>query len=498
MKHILLSSLLFLLLSCSSDKAERIVYTADWDSLAEHKASPEWFTDAKLGIYFHWGVFSVPAYFSEWYPWHMYKADSNDIALHHINTYGDPAEFNYHDFVPMLTGEHFDAADWAQLFQDAGARFAGPSAVHSDGFAMWDSEVNPWNAKDRGPKVDITGELLTELEKRGLKTIATFHHARNMQRNADNPEEWEGYTSHYAYHPDFATSSTDPDTAKLYGNLATEEYHQYWYDQIIEVVDQYSPDIMWFDSWLNLIPEQYRLDFAAYYLNKAQKKKKEVVIVSKQYDFPGNMSILDIEQGGKKDLSESVWMTDVTLGLGSWCYTEGLEYKTADIVLRNMIDVWSKNGIVLLNLSPTKEGIIPEGQREVILEVGQWLKKYGEAVYDTRPYKVYGFGQASESDGHFGGQSAVNQYSASDIRFTRSKDKKTVYVFFLGQPTPGETIGLRILGPHRYPLYSSLKRVTVLGSEVEAKCEIDSDNVWLTIPDAPMDELATVFKFELE
>lgn len=478
--------------------AQEEAYKPTWESLSNHVNAPEWLADAKLGIYFHWSLFSVPAYFNEWYPWYMYRTDGNEVAEYHRKTYGDPAKFNYHDFAPMFTGEHFDAANWAKLFKDAGAKFAGPSAIHSDGFAMWDSKVNPWNSKKKGPKKDITGLLLTELKKQGLKTITTFHHARTLQRNANNPAEWEGYTSHFAYNPKYATSTTDPDLRKLYGNMPANEYHDFWYAELKEVVDQYSPDIVWFDSWLNMIPETYRKEFAAYYFNEANKKNQEVALVAKQYDYPHSFSVLDIEQGGKKDLSESVWMTDVTLGLGSWCYTNDLKYKSAHLVLRNMIDVWSKNGIVLLNLSPRKDGVIPQEQRDVVLEVGQWLKKYGEAVYNTRPYKIYGFGHAKEADGHFGGQSAVNKYDENDVRFTRSKDKKTVYVFFLGKPEIGKTIGLRVLGPHRYPMYSKIKRVTLLGSDVEAKFKVDSDNVFLTIPDAEMDEFATVFKFELE
>ncbi|MDO7172537.1 alpha-L-fucosidase [Mariniflexile sp. AS56] len=478
--------------------AQEAPYKPTLESLSNHVNAPEWLVDAKLGIYFHWGLYSVPAYSNEWYPWYMYKTDDNEVAKYHRETYGDPTKFNYHDFAPMFTAEHFDAANWAKLFKEAGAKFAGPVAIHHDGFAMWDSKVNPWNSKDKGPKKDITGLLLKELKKEGLKTITTFHHARTLQRNADNPAEWEGFTSHFAYNPEFVTASTDPNLRKLYGNMPASEFHDYWFAELKEVVDQYSPDIVWFDSWLNMIPEQYRNDFAAYYFNEANKKKQEVALVTKQYDYPKAFSVLDIEQGGKKDLSESVWMTDVTLGLGSWCYTNGLKYKSADLVLRNMIDVWSKNGIVLLNLSPRKDGVIPQEQRDVVLEVGEWLKTYGESVYGTRPYKVYGFGNANVADGHFGGQSAETQYSADDIRFTRSKDEKTVYVFFLGKPEIGKTVGLRILGPHRYPLYSKLKRVTLLGSDVEAKFKVDSDNVFITIPDAKMDDLATVFKFELE
>ena len=150
----------------------------------------------------------------------MYTGTDGGVGKHHIETYGDPAEFNYHDFVPMFKAEKFDAAEWIQLFKAAGARFSGPVAQHHDGFAMWASKVNPWNVKDKGPKRDITGELAKELRANNMKPITTFHHARLLQRyNTGNPDDWGGWHSHYPYHPKYATSSTDPELRKLYGNI---------------------------------------------------------------------------------------------------------------------------------------------------------------------------------------------------------------------------------------------------------------------------------------
>ena len=485
-------------------------YTADWPSLSAHQAAPEWFSDAKLGIYFTWGPFSVPAFMSEWYPYFLYRpvgvggsqegySDMNAEAVikYHAEKYGDRKEFGYHEFVPMFKAESFDATEWARLFKDAGAKFAGPCAQHHDGFAMWKSKVNPWNAFDKGPKKDLTGELEKAIKGEGLKFITTFHHARNGQRYADKPEHWGGYNSHYAYNPDLHSSSTDPELRMLYGNMPEEEFNQYWYDQLEEVIDQYSPDIMWFDSWANIIPEKYRQEFAAYYLNEAAKKNQQVVICYKQNDFPKSVGVLDIEQGGKKDLSDSVWLTDFTLSVKSWCYVEGQEYKPADLVVRNMIDVWSKNGIVLLNVSPRADGIIPDEQQAVLREIGRWMKKHAEAVYETRPFDFYGFGTAKAEDGHFGGQSATVEYTARDGRFLKSKDGKFIYLFMLGRPEAGSEIEIRGLAQHDFFPARGIKRITVVGTDTEAEWRMGLRNFFLTVPDAEMDEIATVFKFEL-
>ena len=147
-----------MMVSCNQGTTEEEpLYLENFQSLSGHKAAPDWFADAKLGIYFHWGVFSVPAFSSEWYPRNMH-IEGHPVFNHHLETYGPLSEFGYHDFVPMFKAENFNAAEWAELFAKAGARFAGPVAEHHDGFSMWASEVTPWNVLNKGTKKDITGK----------------------------------------------------------------------------------------------------------------------------------------------------------------------------------------------------------------------------------------------------------------------------------------------------------------------------------------------------
>ncbi|ADV49761.1 Alpha-L-fucosidase [Cellulophaga algicola DSM 14237] len=495
---LLLISISILLLGCKTNR--ETTYEPVFESLKKHDAAPEWFQDSKLGIYFHWGPYSVPAYGSAWYPHNMYK-DQGDIRKHHEKTYGSIHDFGYEDFIPMFKAEEFDPENWADLFEMAGAKFAGPVAQHHDGFAMWDSDVNPWNAADMGPKRDILGELFTSLEKRNIKTIATFHHARNGQRNAHKPEAWKtAYDSHYVYHPDLPTATTDPKLRKLFGNFETiEEFNQYWLDQVNEVVDKYHPDILWYDSWLNLIPEDKRMEMAAHHFNNGLKQNKEVVTAHKQDDLPLDYSVLDFEQGGRRDIHPLPWLTDITLGESKWMYVEGHPYKTADLVVRNMIDVWSKNGIVLLNVSPRADGVINQEQRNILKEIGDWLKVHGEAVYGTRTHTIFGYGPAKAVDGSHGGQSSKIKYTADDVRFTIAKDKKAMHVFFLGKPEVGKKIEMRAIGGyHRNIPPSQIKNVRLLGSDITVDWELTSESFYLTMPNVEMNDLATVFKFELE
>lgn len=479
-----------------STSMEEGEFTADWESLAKVNESPEWFADSKLGIYFHWGPYVVPEYSSEWYPRNMYVKGSDAFDFHK-KTFGDQKDYNYHDFIPQFTAEKFNAEEIADLMQRAGAKWGGPVAQHHDGFAMWDSEVNKWNASAMGPKRDVTGEMTKALRDRGMKVITSFHHARNLQRNKADEKSWDAWSSHFPYNPEWATGSEDPDLRWLYGNVPAEEWYPYWLDQLEEVIDKYDPDIIWFDVWLNMIPEQYRQDFCAYYLNHAKKEGKEVVIAHKKDDLPLDVSILDIEQGGKKDVSERVWLTDITLSDQSWSYVKGQTYKDPALVLRNFIDVVSKNGVVLLNISPRADGSIPAEQVAVLEKMGAWLKEYGEAIYNTRPRSEYGFGSAKVADNKYGGQTATIQYGAGDIRFTEAKDHSAIYAIFLGKPEKGATIELKSLHSIAFPPATPVKRVTVLGIDQELEFKFNDLENWIKLPDAEMNEMATVVKLEL-
>ncbi|MDA3823641.1 MAG: alpha-L-fucosidase, partial [Bacteroidales bacterium] len=341
MKKLIVLVVIALMVSCTNTP-EPIEFENSWESLSQHEAAPEWFQDAKLGIYFHWGVYSVPAYGSEWYPRNMHLEGQREYT-HHLEKYGHPSEFGYHDFVPMFKAEHFDAEEWADLFFTAGAKFAGPVAEHHDGFSMWDSEATPWNAADMGPKRDVTGELATAIKARDMKFITTFHHARNLQRSDSlGKEDWR---SHYPRYEGIPPTSDDEQLKYLYGNIPEDQWlEEVWYAKLKEVIDQYQPDIMWFDSWLDEIPEEYRQKYSAYYLNEAEKWKKDVVIVRKQNDLPLNYTVDDLEKSRKNTLEEASWMTDETISEGSWCYTENLKIKEARDVLHVLVDIVSKNG----------------------------------------------------------------------------------------------------------------------------------------------------------
>ena len=428
---------------------------------------------------------------------------------HHIEKYGQPSEFGYHDFVPMFKAENFDAKKWADLFQKAGARFAGPVAEHHDGFSMWDSEVTPWNAMDKGPKRDIAGELAKEIRANGMKLITTFHHAKNLQRyKGKEAEEIENNkdnigrafrNSHYPLFEGMPPSMDDSELNYLYGNIPEEQWlEEVWFGKLKEVIDKYQPDIIWFDSWLDQIPEPYRQKFCAYYLNEAEKLGKEVVIVRKQDDLPLDCSVDDLEKSRKNELEEKSWMTDETVSTGSWCYTDNLRIKPAADVLHVLIDIVSKNGVLLLNISPKADGTIPDDQQNVLLKMGKWLEVNGEAIYATRPWYTFGEGPTKEPEGNFKNHKQFSKikYSTKDVRFTTQKD--VVYATVLGWPGSKEKIIFESFSTKNWVDIKEIRNVSILGCNEKIQYELKENGLEVITPEDIVDKMAIVFKVELK
>jgi alpha-L-fucosidase len=355
---------------------------------------------------------------------------------------------------------------------------------------------------DVGPKRDVTGELAASLRKRGLRLITTFHHARNLQRYHTllKEDEFDGdfdvnWNSHYPFFEGMPPSSEDPKLRLLYGNVPEEEWlRTVWLGKLKEVVDGYQPDIVWFDSWLDEIPEAYRKEFAAYYLNDAARRGAEVVIVRKQDDLPLDFTVLDHEKSRTSGASGQVWMTDDTISNGSWCYTDTLTIKPAADIIHALADTVAKNGVVLLNISPKADGTIPDDQRETLRGLGEWLATNGEAIYETRPWVTYGEGPTKEPEGGFQDHEKflALRYSAADVRYTQSKDGRTVYAILLGSPDPGSTSTLEA-----FSAAGEVEGVSLLTSGDPVEWAVTEEGLTVSAPSSRLDSPAIVYKVTL-
>lgn len=468
-----------------------------FESLDKANPVPEWFKDAKFGIYFHWGVYSVPAFGNEWYPRSMYIKGSPENK-HHIETYGDPSQWPYNYFItgakdkqgnfvqfaPKLKSEggKFDPDEWAQLFADAGAKFAGPVAEHHDGFSMWASKVNPWNAKDMGPKLDLVGLLTKAIRKKGMRVILSMHHAFNIT----------GY-----YEP--VPHTDDPKLQMLFGQQGKEKNEAFWLAKHKEIIDNYQPDIIYQDFNLHLISQPVLLQFLAYYYNRATEWNKEVVATFKD-GLNTKCAVLDYERGGPPDITDNYWLTDDAISSSSWCYTEGIGYYSKEQILHAFLDRISKNGNMLLNISPRADGTIPQEQKDVLLAMGAWLKKYGEAVYATRAWQKYGEGP-TKMGAAFGIMGAPKEGTAKDIRFTRSKDNTTLYAIMLGWEKGQKEAVLKTLSSDRIDL-KNLKSVELIDGEAGKYLPLTfkqgTEGLVVSLPERSFEEMAYVIKLSFD
>lgn len=393
-----------------------------WESLNQYKV-PDWVQDAKFGVFIHWGVYSVPAFGNEWYPRNMYRKETKEYQ-HHIKTYGPHDQFGYKDFIPLFKAEKFKAEAWVDLFKQSGFKYVVPVAEHHDGFAMYKSAMTKWNAAEMGPKKDIVGELATATRKAGLVFGLSSHRI----------EHWWFFNEGRKFNSDVMSGQYNDfyGPAREQNETMTPEYMNDWLMRNIELVNNYQPQLFWFDWWIEQPAlEPYRKSFASFYYNKGLEWNKGVVINYKNESFPGNSAVLDIERGKLKDIRQQAWQTDDAIGYKSWGYITNDSFKSVKYLVNNLADIVSKNGHLLLNIGPRPDGTIPEEQQKILLGVGDWLKVNGEAIYGTRPWKIFGEGPTQVAGGSFS-DAKDKPFTAEDIRYTTKGE--ILYAIALDKP----------------------------------------------------------------
>ncbi|WP_066213967.1 alpha-L-fucosidase [Flammeovirga sp. MY04] len=494
-KYLIMGALAGLLTACSPKEAvqqqNEIKYEADWESLSQYEV-PEWWKNTKFGIYFHWGPYSVPAHETEWYSHYMYN-EGHPVRKYHEETYGPLSEFGYKDFIPQFTGEHFDAEEWAKLFKEAGAQFAGPVAEHADGFAMWDSELTDWDAVQMGPKKDIVGEMAKAVKGQDMKFIATYHRHwmyawyTTWDKNTDAGDpQYEGLYGPWTPKGTFNMAETKSDP------LPDEKFNKEWLARLDEIMDKYEPDIIWFDNRMDIIGEDYRKEFLAHYYNKAQEWGKEVVCTYKFHDLEEGTAVLDLERSRMKDKQPFVWLTDDSIDWKAWCHINDPKYKSTNRLVDFLVDVVSKNGAVLLNIPPKANGEIPQEVVTRLKEMGQWFAINGEAIYDTRPFKIYGEGPQEIKEGHLS-EHKNKEAVAEDIRFTTKGNN--LYAIALDWPKEDHLL-VKSLGKSQNILDKEIKSIQLLGSDAKLNYSLEEEGLKIQLPEK-VGAHAFAFKIEL-
>ncbi|MDC1105877.1 alpha-L-fucosidase [Prolixibacteraceae bacterium] len=495
MKYLVGIAMAALLFSCSSKKQESqkaLPYEYTWESVAKHSKNPEFFQDAKFGIYTHWGPVTVATDCSQkrkggvqWHGRGMYQKKNNAFK-YHKDRFGDQNEVGFKEVTKMFKPDKFDANQWAELFARAGARFAGPVAIHHDNYAMWDSEVTPWNSMDGAPHQDFTGELAKAIKSKGMKFLATFHHS---------------YTWEY-FRPSYAFDGADGKNKSLYCEPHDEmdppsrAFLDNWLKIVDEVVVKYEPDMIWFDMGFGwLIPDEYQIKMFANYYNWADANNKDVAAFHKSEKTQRYTGILDFERGRASGQTKYPWLTDTSLG--PWFHDPTHPYYETNQLIDIFIDIISKNGCMLLNVGPQADGSIPEEAQKMLLEIGDWIEVNGEGVFNTRPWKLFGEGPTKmKKSGGFSESKDFN-YTDKDIRFTRSKDNKTIYAFVLGWPE-SNSLNITSFNKENGVTIDNIKEVSLLGSNEPVKVSKGEKGIHVDLPKTSPCKHAYCVKFTLK
>jgi alpha-L-fucosidase len=464
-----------------------------WESLKAYQA-PDWYQDAKFGIFIHWGLYAVPAFGNEWYPRKMYLPESLEYE-HHRETYGAQAKFGYKDFIPRFKAEKYDPEQWAKLFKEAGAKYVVPVAEHHDGFAMYDSALSRWTAAKMGPQRDLIGELAGAVRRQGMVFGVSSHRAEhwwfmNGGRGFDSDVNDPAYADFYGP----AKPVTGEWDSKDWQPRPDAKFLDDWLSRTCELVDKYRPQVVWFDWWIEqIVFEPYLQKFASYYYNKGLEWGLGVAINYKNRAFPEEAAVWDVERGQLKDIRPLFWQTDTSISKTSWGYVQEQDYKTAGSLICDLVDIVSKNGTLLLNIGPRSDGTIPEPEQAILQEIGRWLSANGEAVYGTRPWVTFGEGPTQVEEGSFTDTHRA-AFTAQDLRFTCKGNA----VFAIALDRPADKLLIQSMRAGSAMQGEKILRIELLGQGEALPWRQDETGLQVDLPGELPSQPAFAFRIQLK
>lgn len=495
-------------------------FTASWESLQQY-AVPEWYRNAKFGIWAHWGPQCEPEY-GDWYARGMY-IEGSDQYKYHLQQYGHPSKFGFKDVIHQWKAEQWDPEQLVALYKRAGAKYFFAMANHHDNLDLWNSRHHAWNAVNAGPKKDIIGGWAKAARNNGLPFGVSIHaaHAWTWYEVAQRADKngplagvpydgkltkadgkgtwWEGLDPQLLYaqnHPLSADSQDNNAVLRQWGweNGATppsKAYCEQFLKRVIDLIDHYEPELVYFDDTvLPLYPvSDVGLQIAAYHYNKSiqrNKGKLQAVLNGKVLnEIQRKCMVWDIERGQSNVIEPFAWQTDTCIG--AWHYDkrffDGKWYKSGKTVIQTLVDVVSKNGNLLLNIPVKGNGTIDAQERAVLEEIAAWMAVNAECIFDTRPWKVFGEGPALEDVAPIAAQ-GFNEgkgkpLAAGDIRFTTKGN--SLYAVLLGWPDDGK-IKIKSLAAGNTMRLEKVNRVDMLGGG-ELRFQQHADALEVTLPE---------------
>jgi alpha-L-fucosidase len=489
-------------------------YKPTWDSLLEY-AAPEWYQDAKFGIWAHWSPQCVPEA-GDWYARNLYIEGQRQYQYHQEH-YGPPSRFGYKDLCAQWTLLNWEPDALIARYKKAGARIFVALANHHDSFDAWNSKHHPWNATNIGPHRDVIGGWATAARKQGLRFGVTVHQARNWwwfqpSHGADASGALAGVPYDAGLHlregegrwwqgldPQRLYSVKHPPDA-----LPDVSYVKNFYDRTRDLIDQHDPDLLYFDD--SLLPLGWAgMNIGAYFYNhnlKTRDGRLEAVLNVK--DVPERLAkavVADYERGLTSTIMPYPWQSETCIG--GWHYSRSVYEKPGEYggylpprdVVHWLIDTVSKNGTFILNVPGRPDGTLDSKEIAVLDGITSWMQINGEAIFETRPWKVYGEGPNSVKPGAFQGES-IRAVTAKDIRFTRNKPNNVIYAIALGWPT--EPLVIRSLGAAAATQPGKVARMELLGSGARVNWQQMADGLRVELPAGqPAVDYAAVLKIAL-
>jgi alpha-L-fucosidase len=459
------------------------------ESLKQYKY-PDWFRDAKFGIWSHWGPQAVPRQ-GDWYARGMYERGYYDCAketyrkpnryyTYHVENYGHPSEFGYKDIIPLWKAERWNPDELMKLYKRVGAKYFVSMGTHHDNFFLWNSKLHKWNSVNMGPKKDVVGLWQQAAKNEGLYFGVSEHLGASYtwfqaSHRSDQIGDKAGvpYDGNNPEYQDLYHAPAEPgDNGWLTKNPV---WQRQWYDRIRELIDNYNVDLLYSDSGLPF--EDVGRTMIAHFYNQDLKAKGKGVIYTCKQSSDGRW-VHDRERGVAEGISPFPWQTDTSIG--DWYYRTGQKYMTGPEVVQMLVDIVSKNGNLLLNIVQTPEGDLEQDVMDILENIAVWMQDNSVAIYGTRPWKVYGEGPSvtgEQTKGHFGGLKDVRQYQPTDLRFTLKG--KTLYTFCI-EKSAGD-IHIKSLGL-KTETGAKISSVKMLGSDEKITWTQNDDEVVIKKP----------------
>ena len=457
---------------------------------------PEWYRDAKFGIWAHWGPQAVPRQ-GDWYARNLYvnnvgngKPDNDYVD--HLKRYGHPSKFGYKDIIPLWKAEKWNPEELMKLYKKAGAKYFVSMGTHHDNFFLWNSKLHRWNSVQMGPHRDVVGEWQKAAKKEGLHfgvsehlgaSYTWFQVAHGADVTGDkagvpydaNDPQYQDLYHERAYYGDNGWLTNNP------------KWQHEWYDRITELIDNYHPDLLYSDSGLPF-GDIGRSLIAHLYNQSLDKNGNPTAVYTCKEDSKGRFT-QDVERGIMENISKYPWQTCTSIG--DWFYRTGQKYMTADEVVQMLTDIVSKNGNLLLNIVQTPEGDLEQDVLNILEGIATWTKDNGEAIYGTRPWTIYGEGPSvveKQERGFMAGIKDVRAYRSGDIRFTQ----KNGLLYAFSMVHPDEDLHIHALNGKK------VASVGMLGSKQKIKWSQDEAGLVINKPESMPSYSTIVFKIKFK